>query len=233
MPGSRVTKGSLFSHSRLSCFENCPLQYKYKYIDKLKVEEFQTIEAFLGTMVHKTLEKLYRDLKFSKENSLKELLEFYNKEWDKQWKPSIVINRDYEGKNFRKMGEVYISDYYKRFHPFDQSKTIGLEQRVIVNLADGGKLQMQGYIDRLSSPSEGVYEIHDYKTSGTMPPIEHLHRDRQLALYSIAVKNSYQDAKEIKLIWHYLVFNKDVEIQKSDEELERLKKDTSASVFPP
>jgi RecB family exonuclease len=50
----------IHSHSSLGSFENCPRQYWYKYIGKPPVERVDTIEAFLGTSVHKALEKLYR-----------------------------------------------------------------------------------------------------------------------------------------------------------------------------
>ena len=36
-----------YSHSRLSTFEQCPLRFKYQYIDKIKREE-DSIEAFMG-----------------------------------------------------------------------------------------------------------------------------------------------------------------------------------------
>ena len=36
---------AVYSHSRLSTFETCPLQYKLRYVDKIKKEE-EGIEAF-------------------------------------------------------------------------------------------------------------------------------------------------------------------------------------------
>jgi len=180
-------------------------------------------------MVHVTLEKLYKDLQFSKENTLEELLKFYNDSWKNEWDNDIVINHQYEEQNYQKMGEKYITDYYKRFHPFNQSKTIGLEQRVIVKL-NNEKLKMQGYIDRLTSSKDGKYEIHDYKTSGRLPTNDDMKKDRQLALYSIAIRDDYQDVKEIKLIWHFLKFDKDIVVQKTQEELEELKKNTSTLI---
>lgn len=216
----------LFSHSRLSTFEQCPLKYKYKYLDKVEVEQRESVEAFLGSAVHATLEKLYRDIQFSKLNSLEELLSFYNETWKKKWNPSIVINRDYKEDNYRQMGEGYIKAYYGNHMPFNSSVTIGLEKKVIIEIDTEGKLKMQGFIDRLATMGKGVYEIHDYKTSLTLPMEDYLRRDRQLALYSIAVRKDYQDAREVKLIWHFLAFGKDYVIQKTDEELEKLRKDT-------
>lgn len=40
-----------FSNLQLSTYEQCPFKYKYQYIDKIKVEEVNTIEAFMGSRV--------------------------------------------------------------------------------------------------------------------------------------------------------------------------------------
>ena len=58
-----------YSHSRISTFEQCRYKYKLQYIDKVKVDVPTTVEAFMGDLVHRTLEKLYNDLKFEKKNS--------------------------------------------------------------------------------------------------------------------------------------------------------------------
>ena len=46
-----------YSHSRLSTFEDCPLKYKYTYIDKLDRDRRDSVEAFMGGLVHETMEK--------------------------------------------------------------------------------------------------------------------------------------------------------------------------------
>jgi len=73
-----------YSHSKICCFEQCPLRYKFQYIDKIKTEIEQSVEAFLGSMVHEALEKLYTDLKFQKVMKLDEVLDFYNELWQEK-----------------------------------------------------------------------------------------------------------------------------------------------------
>jgi len=51
-----------YSHSKLSTFEQCPTKFKYRYIDKIPVEFEKTVEAFLGEIVHETLELLYTEI---------------------------------------------------------------------------------------------------------------------------------------------------------------------------
>ncbi len=216
----------VYSHSRLSTFEQCRLKFKYKYLDKIEPEIVSTVEAFLGSRVHDALEKLYNDLKFQKKNTKEDLLKFMEKEWHDKWTEDIKIVREgYTKENYIEMGKKFISDYYDRFHPFDQAKLIGCEIHVKISLDPEGKYQVQGYIDRLDSKG-GVYEIHDYKTANNLPLQEYMDKDRQLALYAIAVKEGYSDAEKIKLIWHYLAFDKDIISERSDEKLEQLKQDT-------
>lgn len=213
----------LFSHSRLSCFEQCPLKFKFAYIDKVKTEIEQTVEAFLGSRVHEALEKLYKDLKFQKVNSLKELLDFYNKEWEKNWNDAIVIvHEEYSADNYRKMGERFIKDYYKRYKPFDGAKTIGLETQNTVDLDDKYKIHIR--IDRLTV-NDDVYEIHDYKTSNSLPSQDKLDNDRQLAVYAYGIKKMYPDASKIRLVWHYLAFDKEMSSSRTEEQLEKLRKE--------
>jgi putative RecB family exonuclease len=110
----------VFSHSRLSCYEQCPRKYKLKYIDRVETEVEQSIEAFMGSRVHETLEKLYRDLQYEKVNSLEELLEFLRSEWKDNWDDSIVIvKEEYGPDNYLKMAERFVTDYYHTYKPFD------------------------------------------------------------------------------------------------------------------
>ena len=218
---------TVYSHSRLSCYEQCPAKFKLQYIDKVETEVEQSVEAFLGSQVHETLEKLYRDLSYQKMNSLDELLGFFRDEWKKNWSDDIVIvKEEYTQENYLKMGEKYISDYYKRHHPFDQGRTIALEERILINLDEAGTYKLQGYIDRLTETKDGFYEIHDYKTNSRLPLADYIQSDRQLALYMIGVKKQYPDVKHVHLIWHFLKFDKEIDSTRTDDELEKLKTDT-------
>ena len=212
-----------YSNSKLECFESCPLKYRYVYIDKLEKPYEETVEQFLGKRVHEVLEKLYKDLKFQKLNTLPELLEFYDSEWKKNWNQQIIFARkEYTEENYRKMGEKYISDFYRRYEPFNHSRTISLEHSFTINLDPEGNHKLTGVIDRLACAPDGTYEIHDYKT-GALTAHCYLEESRQLPLYSMAVKHHYHDAKEVRLVWHFLSVDKEVMLSKTDEQLEKLR----------
>ena len=218
---------TVYSHSRLSCFEQCPQKYKLAYIDKVETEVEETIEAYMGSLVHAILEKLYRDLRYSKKNTLNDLLRFLREQWIKNWTDSIlIVKKEYNSNNYMKMAEKFITDYYNRYTPFNQSKTIALEDRILINLDDSGDYKLQGYIDRLSEVKDGYYEIHDYKTNSWLPLPKYIEEDRQLALYAIGVKDKYPDADDVRLIWHFLAFDKEIDSTRTENELDELKQNT-------
>lgn len=213
-----------YSHTRLTTFENCPLKYKYQYVERLTATLGDTIEAFMGSRVHDALEKLYRDLKMTRLLSREELTDYYERNWEKRWEDSIrVIKKEYTPEDYRKKGRKCLGDYYRHYHPFDQGRTIGIEERVSVELGRGRTLA--GFIDRLVSLDEVTYEIHDYKTSNRLPTQEEADNDRQLALYQLAVQSMWDDVKKVELVWHYLVFDRELRSTRTLGDLEVLKKE--------
>ncbi len=222
----------IYSHSRLSCYENCPLHFDYKYVSRVKPPEGkETAEQFTGKRVHEVLEKLYKDLRYSKEWGLDELLRYYKTIWQQGWNEEILIVKEgLEEKHFFATGKKCIEDYYQEYKPFDQTRTIGLESRIVVRLSDeSDDYRMQGYIDRLSMDSS-TYEIHDYKTGNHLKTQEEADSDRQLALYQIGIEQAWSDVKQVNLIWHYLNFNKEVRSKRTRHQLDSLRKETIALI---
>jgi len=216
-----------YSHSRLTCFENCPLQYKFKYIEKPEIEEkFEGIEAFMGSRVHDVLERLYEDLKRERLNTLKDLLSYYDEQWRKNWSDAVqIVHKHYREEDYKKTGERCIRDYHKCYEPFDQGRVIDTECHVRVKLDETGKYTLHGFIDRLDALKGGVYEIHDYKTSMYLPSGADMEQDRQLALYQIAIKQKWADVERVNLVWHFLAYDKEIRSSRTEEQLSSLKKE--------
>lgn len=231
----------IYSHSQLSMYEDCPLRYRLRYRDRIK-RESEIIEGFLGTMVHETLKKCYDDLRFTRVNSLSDLLAYYSKLWQENWHDSILImKQDLTQEHYRALGEKMISTYYERYSPFDSDITIDTEMGLNFSLDDESKYRMTGYIDRLSRDKDGVYEIRDYKTSAHLPSQEEADNDRQLGLYQIGIQKKWPDIKNIRLIWHYIAFDRELVSYRTPEAISSLVEDAkslideieSAQDFPP
>lgn len=225
---------SVYSHSKLSAFESCPRKYKFKYIDKIKVEGYDTIEAFLGSRVHEALERLYRDVLMTRIPTEQDTLRFFDDGWERNWHSGVeIVRKEYSAEDYRNLGRSCLRSFYERYHPFDQDRTLGLEESITFPLIEppgrGEKtspVYIRGYIDRLALTPEGAIEIQDYKTSRHLPSQIDLGADRQLALYQIAVKKRFPEAKKIRLVWHYLVYDQKLVSTRTSEDLEVLKRET-------
>lgn len=218
---------TIYSHSRLSTFEKCPLSYKYKYLDKIKPEiPFIGIEAFVGSTVHESLEYLYRrQNKFPNDSiSLILLLDKYETIWNENWSKDVkIVKEGMKKEDYFLSGKKILADYFKKHQPFNREKTISVEERIDVNI-EGFKIM--GFIDRIAVNQEtGYLEIHDYKTSGKLPQIEDLKKDRQLVLYQLGAQKKYpeQAKKNTEIIYHYLRFNEEFRFQKTEEEIDSVK----------
>ena len=217
---------AIYSHSRLSSFEQCPLKYKYRYIDKIIPDLEKSIEALLGTCVHEVLEWIYKNIK-DKTPSLEEIILYYVSIWEQNYFPEIrIIKKGLDPKDYFNKGVQFLIDYYTKNYPF-QDNTLEVERKILINLDEQGHYKIQGFIDRLVYNLEkNELEVHDYKTANSLPTQEKVDNDRQLALYAIAIKEAFGKEKEVKLIWHYLAYNKRIESKRTNQQLENLKKET-------
>ena len=231
----------IYSDSRLSMYEECPFKYKLRYHDNIK-RDIEGVEGFLGSRVHETLKKCYDDLRLTRANSLSDLLAYYNRIWQENWNDSIIIvKQDLTQAHYRALGEKLLETYYSRYAPFDQDITIGTELGLNFPLDDDSKYRMKGYIDRLSRTPDGIYEIHDYKTGAYLPSQEEADNDRQLGLYHIGVQKKWPDIENIRLIWHYVAFDRELVSYRTPEAISRLIQNTKALIdeieaaedFPP
>lgn len=230
----------MYSHSRLSTFEQCPLKFRYRYIEMIPPEFEQSIEGFLGNKVHDTLEWIYNHP--SKDSLvLDRVIEHFIENWNRDFKPGIkIVKQDFTAEHYFNKGVKFLINYFMKHSPFEDN-TIATEKRIFINLDSEGKYKLQGYIDRLVHHKDSnVFEIHDYKTSASMKSQRELDNDRQLALYALGVRQSYNEARDVHLFWHFLDFNEQKFSKRSLEQLEELKKELiqlidkieSATEFP-
>lgn len=218
---------NIYSHSRLSSFEQCPFKYKLRYIDKIKPDIEKTIEAHLGSAVHDTLEWIYNTVKENpqKEFNLDEIITFYAIKWQESYTDDIlIVKKELTSKDYFNKGVDFLLKYFQKHAPFKDG-TIECEKKILIELDENTKIQ--GFIDRLVHNIEtGEYEIHDYKTANSLPSQEKMDEDRQLALYSIAIKELYGEDKQVSLVWHYLAHDTKITSKRTNEQLSQLKQET-------
>lgn len=226
--GSGGTVSELFSHSRLSSFEDCPKKYEFRYVLKIP-RETESIEGFVGKRVHEVLERLYIATGRGHVPTLPQVLHRYRALFDEHYDPERVrvVRKETPVDEYRGNGERSLTHYYRRHYPFDVDETLGLEERIAFDLDDGGRYRILGIVDRISRTRDGVIEIHDYKTGRWVPDQKQLDEDRQLALYQIGVAEKFGDGDPMRLVWHYLFRNQVRTSTRTPEQLASLRVETA------
>ena len=196
---------TVYSHSRLSSFENCPRQFHYRYIEKRPVDT-ESIEAFLGKRVHEVLERLYHFIDRGQIPSLGKVVARFRADWEQHFDAERVrtVRAENPAASYRELGERCLSNYYRRHYPFDSGETLSIEAHVAFPLDAAGRYRIQGFVDRIVRASDGAVEIHDYKTGRWVPSQAKLDADRQLALYQLGYEAKHGRDAPVRLVWHYL-----------------------------
>ncbi len=190
---------NIYSFSQVQTYNQCELKYRYKYLDKIKLEiPEETADLVLWDIVHKTLEKLYEDINNFKNISLEELLSYYYELWEEKKKEvyqtwsEIIIKWKWELQDYINRGDYYIKSYYEKHKPFDDIKVISTEQNIYFNINDN--IKFRWIIDRLDKKWDD-FIISDYKTNKNLPTEQKQEYIDQLTLYWLAIKQKY---------WKYL-----------------------------
>lgn len=201
-----------YSNTKLSTFEQCPHKYRLQYIEKAPKDYPNTIECFMGNIVHKVLEAVYK----GEATKLNDVLVLFEKLWSADYVPGTLIAKKLPAQHYFDLGQKFLIHYHNSYKPFDEMDILGLETKDYLKLPDGNFWHVK--IDKLGRKGDTFY-VCDYKTSSWMKTEEQARVDRQLALYGLWVKRKYPEAR-IVVKWHMLAFDKEVAVEFSEEELE-------------
>lgn len=180
LSGDNDGKKTGLSPTSISCYLTCPLKFYLQYIEKRMDETPNELiqSNVLGTIIHATLENLYKY--FGSENvNLKKYQDVCEKYYDEAYWHALSDNNFRNG--FPKTGFNYLSskivdkllknfiNYEKSFLKDDKNfKVIGLERELFHTFditANGQNLSVNliGHADRIDQVGD-VIRIIDYKT---------------------------------------------------------------------
>jgi RecB family exonuclease len=222
-------RGRTYSYSKLSTFDQCPQKYRFRYVERVKVDLGPSIEAFLGSRVHEALEWLYDLLLHGKVSSADDLLATYERAWAAAWSEEVrIVRHDLSAEDYRTVGRDLLQRYYARHAPFEKGLVLGLERPF--RFALDGEHSLNGFMDRLMRAEGEVIEVHDYKTGGRLATPEEAATDRQAGVYDLAASHLFPDAAEIRLVWHYLRFDEQRISSRTPLEREALRQELLAAM---
>lgn len=188
------------SYSLIDTFERCPLQYKFRYIDKLPTPDRP--ELFFGGLIHKIVQTALK--KDPAMPSLEALLAMLEENWKEEVFDSVQNSRAYKS-----VGQNMIRNFYHDHKP-GLTNIVAIEKRFLIPLSE--KHVLSGAIDRVDQLPFGPFEIIDYKTNHDLPTADRLAKPLQLSIYDFAARECWPDAKDIKLTYYFLKHNKKIPV---------------------
>lgn len=195
------TPSNSYSFSRLKCFQQCPMRYRFRYLQGRK-EAFRSIESYLGNAVHDVLEWLYNQRTDGSDPDLEATLGRFASRWTEGWDQAIAIIRvDETEENYIRLGREMLTRFHRDTFARDQSQTVALEQRVSERLADN--VVFTGFADRVGRTEKGRLFVIDYKTSRSEGNGSDFSEGLQAPLYAACVLRR-QDEQEVLAGYHYL-----------------------------
>ncbi|MCP4705479.1 MAG: PD-(D/E)XK nuclease family protein, partial [candidate division Zixibacteria bacterium] len=221
-----------YSYSKIGQFQNCPRRYKFNYIEKATVEKPVSVEMFLGSAVHRSLEKLYKFKVNGRIQPVEEMLADYHKDWEGPDRDRIKVTREHMGiDDFINVGKKALEKYHKMYEPFDEGEIIGLEKKVNFPLDSANRFMMRAQLDKLIQRADGVVEIIDYKTQSRLPTQQDLDNNLQMALYQHAVNFLWPQFDKIELKQIYLRQGIAMSTVMDQDKLDMLKQDSINSIL--
>jgi len=207
-----------YSQSKLNTYRDCPLKYKFAYVDRIKTPD--SIEQFVGSMVHEALQEVV-DVrrKFGKTLGYDDACLIFDRKFDENLKDDIVISKEYlTADDYKVRGHDYIEKFYEIEARREPAEVLSVEKKVNFEV---GPSPMIGYIDRLEKQGK-VYHIIDYKASDYPMKQAKADEDWQLAIYEMAVRDEFPDADDVVLEWFYLGRGVVVQSARTPEQLRDL-----------
>lgn len=181
----------VYSFSQIKLYKQCPLAYKYRYIDKLRLDKQEkTADLLLWTIVHSVLEKIYKDVNDLKNLDKKHYLDYYKELWEKEINSWDEINIKWDNKieDYINRWNYYIDNYFDKHYPFNEVKVVSIEQ--IIHFSLWENIKFRWIIDRLDKVWDD-FIINDYKTNKNLPTQDKDDYIDQLTLYWLGIKQKY------------------------------------------
>jgi len=193
--------GNVYSFSRIKCFHQCPLRYRYRYLQGLK-EAFRSIESHLGNTVHDVLEWLYTERDRGSEPDEDGMLELFAAGWSGGLDGSVAIIRvDEDEESYLRTGREMLLRFFRETFARDRSETVALEQRLSVRLSK--TVLFTGFADRVGRMDQGRLFVIDYKTSKSEGNGSEFSEGLQAPLYAACVLRHHGE-REALAGYHYL-----------------------------
>lgn len=170
------------SYSALSSYQQCPLKFKFEYIDHLGDIYRQDRPYFsFGGSIHTALAKFFQ-IKDVKERTLDLLYTLLKKSWISKGYSTVEEETEYRQKAHSVLQHFYQSADIS-------AQPLYIEEFFRIPIED---FLLSGKIDRIDAISGDKVELIDYKTGKGRVTQKDLQEDLQLGIYALAAVRKFQ-----------------------------------------
>ncbi len=166
------------SYSAIDTYLRCPLQYKFRYIERLPMKP--TPQLSFGSTIHTVLKEFYRDR--TAPPPVEKIVDLLDCAWEDAGFTSVEEETEYRARAIR------VLETFWEKHRTDYRCPEAVEEFFEIPL-DG--VTLTGVIDRVDRTSDGGLEVIDYKTSERIPSERQVQKDLQLSIYHFAAHSVY------------------------------------------
>ncbi len=205
------------SYSSISTYKNCPLSYKFAYVDKLERRKSPALS--FGSSIHQALHFFYSN-PLQKAPNLSDLIQCLDSNWLREGYSSPEEEASYKELAIRVLNKFHEANSEPFVAP------LALEHKFQIDLGLEGKLGQKcfltGVIDRVQKNPDGSIEVIDYKTNKRLPPFAQVDKDLQLSIYYFAAKETWGVEPE-KLTLYFVLPDIAMTTSREKNELERVR----------
>lgn len=214
-----------FSFSKLETYLNCPYQFKLNYVDKIKVDNYNTHALLLGVTLHKVLEKF-----FAEEYDSFNLFKWWSRVCYEGIEdiPAALLDTSYtwyddrHKRYFYDLGYDILNKFFysnKKLFTKSTYSIVSLERPFEIKFHDW---TLNGFIDKIEShTANNNIWIGDYKTGEWLPTQEQVDKNHQLTIYSLAYRELEQQ-QEQGLYLHFIRPNIVMRTKREQRDFDRL-----------
>jgi putative RecB family exonuclease len=196
------------SYSRLSRFEQCPLSFKFHYVERREAEPGMPLR--FGKVVHAALERLLREvIDQEKTGPLDDerAVTLFSEAWAAEQLTGVHEFGE---------GVAIVRAFVRAQGVIDHRDVLAVEKEFRL---PAGPFTVVGFIDRVDRIDDETIEVVDYKTNRQLFTREEVDTSLQLSLYEIAVRRMWPWAKKVRLTFAMLRHGVRMTTTRTDEQL--------------